>query len=350
MTEIRDQGLDAAGGKIIGVYAKQPPHFAIYRTNERVMVHFADADDEAKHQGAILAPLNPMRGAINGLIDAWRFSRRQRLQARASRYDRRIADALGIALQDDAAGALTVLTGIKGDILDDRTSWARFQYLIAASIVSAGVILLVWAVTCPWLAPAGGLSKLVGVLWLSLAGGTIGAFFSIAIAIRKRTVLTDLHWVDNAADAVLRVVIGAIAAGVLISLVQLNAINITIGGLKSPVDLAENWLYALVLAVVAGFSERLIPDLLEKSAAAVGPAPRQAPAAGPKPPLNGGTRVGAPPAPDVMHDHRAAEDLYRLEDCLCDKAVQPHEVTSDADLPAASGGVAAPRVPAVTGA
>jgi hypothetical protein len=34
---------------------------------------------------------------------------------------------------------------------------------------------------------------MVWMLWLSLAGGTIGAFFSIAIAIQKRTVLTDLY-------------------------------------------------------------------------------------------------------------------------------------------------------------
>src|SRR4249920_3911932 len=97
VAEVKDQGLDAAGVRITSVYVRQAPHYAIYRTDERVMVHFADAEAEAKRQSATLAPLNPLRGDINGLIDGWRSSKKARLQARAKRYDRRVADALGMA-------------------------------------------------------------------------------------------------------------------------------------------------------------------------------------------------------------------------------------------------------------
>jgi len=144
VAEIKEQGQDAAGVAIIDVYVKQPPHYAIYRTDARVMVHYADAEDEARQQSATLAPLNPIRGQINGLIDGWRFSKREQLRAKAKRYDRRVADALGVAMQNDAAGSVTVLNGIKADIVDERTSWARFQYLIAASLVAMAVILLFW--------------------------------------------------------------------------------------------------------------------------------------------------------------------------------------------------------------
>jgi hypothetical protein len=352
VAEIREQGQDAAGVKIIDVYIKQSPHYAIYRTDSRVMVHFADAEDEAKKQSAILAPLNPVRGQINGLIDGWRFSKRENLKAKAKRYDRRVADALGVAMQNDATGALTEFNGIKADIVDERTSWARFQYLIAASVVSIAVILLVWVVSTWFLAPTAPDSPAPARnLWLALAGGTVGAFFSIAIAIRKRTVLTDLLWVDNTADAVLRVVIGAIAAAVLVSLVQLKAIDVSIGDAKLDGSVPYGWLYALVVAVIAGFSERMIPDLLEKSAAAAAAqsnAPLQpAPAADQKQPAAAGDASGAAAQQQLaVHDHKQAEDEYRLEDCLCDKAVQPHEATSDAELPAATGGVAAPRIPA----
>jgi hypothetical protein len=37
---------DSAGAVVRTIYAKQPPEFAVYRTDERVMIHYAD--DPAK--------------------------------------------------------------------------------------------------------------------------------------------------------------------------------------------------------------------------------------------------------------------------------------------------------------
>ncbi len=124
-------------------------------------------------------------------------------------------------------------------------------------------------------------------LWFPLTGGKIGAFFSIAVGIRDLAVLPDLHWIDNSADAVLRVVIGALAAGVLVTLVEVRAFKLTIGD--------------VILGLLT----------------------------------------------DVGHRARAegGRGSVRLRDCLCDHAVQPGEGTSDSDRPAATGEVAAPRVP-----
>jgi hypothetical protein len=330
---------DAAGASITDVYYRQPPQYAIYRTTERVMVHFADADDEARQQDAALAPLNPLRGQINGLIDGWRVSKRDWRKARARRYDRRVADALQVALAQDTRGALDVLAGIKTDIIDERTSWARFAYLIVAVVLSTLLILLVWWVMVHF-APASPAAS----LWIGLAGGAIGAFFSIAIAIRSRTVLTDLHLLDNSADAVLRIVIGAIAAGVLVAFVSLKAVTVTLGDGKFD-DASSGWLFAIALGFLAGFSERLIPDLLEKTAIRAAPAPTPPPSPPPAlPPVgNGATRVATD---NAVQTSAANGDTHRLDDCLCDHAVGPHEATLDADLPPASGGIAAPRVPA----
>jgi hypothetical protein len=343
VAEIKDQGLDAAGVRIIEVYTKKPPHSAIYRTKQRVMVHYADDDAEAKQQAALLASLSQSRGEINGLIDGWRLS--QKDQGRVGGYERRVADALEVALQNDPANALKVLTDVKADINDERTSRARFEYLAAASLASLIVIVLVWVVT--WSRP--GMSDLAWMLWLSLAGGTVGAFFSIAIGIRGRTVLTDLHWRDNTADAVLRVVIGAIAAAILVSLVKLHVVNVMIGDATADGDVAKDWLYGLLVAVIAGFSERMIPDLLEKTAttAAGTPAPALRQGAGANPPPTGAPAVGVAAAiSDAVVAQKAAEDGDQLQDCLCDHGVQPQEATSDTELPPATGGVAAPRVAA----
>jgi hypothetical protein len=302
VSEIKDDGLDAVGARIIDVYAKQPPRYAVYRTEQRVMVHFADDPAEARAQGMLLAPINPIRGEINGLIDGWRSdAERSRSMANARRYDRRIADALVVSLENDVPGSLNVLGGIKNDIIDERTSWARFQYLAAALVVSGALILIVWAIL-DLLTPN---SETASLLWFALAGGTVGAFFSIAITIRKRTVLTDLHTRDNVADAGLRVVVGAIAAGVLVSLVKIGAIGFSIGS-AAPKGDETDWLYYLLVAFAAGFSEQLIPDLLEKTAAAgaVTPLSVSPPTAQPGP-------ASAPPAAPPPTPPAATTDSLR---------------------------------------
>lgn len=340
VADVKNGGNDSAGAVIREVYLKQPPHYAIYRTPERVLVHYADDEDEAKRQAATLAPLNPARGEINGLIDGWHSSDRGSVQAKAKRYSRRVADALGVALEGDASGSLAVLTSIKADLVDERTSWARFQYLIAAALVAV-VVVLVTAIIGAYLT-----SGSVRALWLALAGGTVGALFSIAIAIRQRTVLTDLHFVSNTADAVLRVVIGAIAAAVLVSLVELRAVVLTIGD-ANLADNTQGWLFPLVVAFVGGFSERLVPDLLERSrVGAAGPALRQPATVGATTTQASTQAATVSAAGEAIHDYKSAEDEDRLHDCLCDSPTEAHEATADVDLPPATGGVASAQAPA----
>lgn len=270
ITELMLGHNDAAGSKVTAIYAKNPPHYAVYRTDERVRVQFADSDDEAHAQRAAMAPLNPICGEINGLIDGWRYSQRASPRGAAKRYDRRVADALTNALAGDITGAGAVLAVIKTDITEERLAWARLQYLAAASLTMAAVagaasFCLGFGVNAEWHVAQ------------ALAGGVAGAFFSTAIGLRSRTVLTDLHWQANAADAALRILVGAMAAVLLISLAQLGAITLSIGELKLAGGGPNAWLSALVLAFLAGFSERLIPDLLEKSAQGAAPAPAPKP-------------------------------------------------------------------------
>ena len=323
--------LDGTGVKITTVYALNPTLYAVYRTAERVAIQYADASQTAQAQRASLAPLNPVRGDINGLIDGWRASQRGAGQGRAARFDRRVADALIVALEGDVAGAQALLNEIKADLLAERTSIAQFYYLEIAMVVVVVDILLDLILGGR---PIGSLTDGVQTksLWLASGAGAVGAFFSISNGIRSRTVLTDLDMLSNGLDAGLRVIIGVIAAPLLICLLASGVASIKLGaaslGPQSMVGAGYNWMLVLVVGFLAGFSERLIPDLLAKASDAIsGKSPAAAAAATP-PPKPG---QQAPAAPSVKDQDDA---------CLATSGVTAAVAISDADLPAASGGVA----------
>jgi len=340
VAQIAIGALDAAGASILSVYYKQTPDYAVYRTSERVMVHFADDPAEAKAQSTALAQLNPVRGEVNGLIDGWRSSGDPKKIHKEKLYDRRVADSLIAALQGDLPGAMALMVSTKQDIVDERTSWARFEYLIVASVAAAVIAILGWLISADWFRQLVDLPSMAQMLGFAAALGAMGAFFSIALGIRSRTVLTDLRFRDNSADAILRLVIGAISAVLLICLVKLKAVTIGIGDSTLQGSLDGPGLYILIVAFVGGFSERMIPDLLGKIAAdtAKNPAPRA-------PPANANLAASAnnntPAGPGAAGGQRPGDPTSDDDNCLCDSAVQPGEVTPDTELPAATGGVAA---------
>src|SRR5258708_5949574 len=218
--DIEINKTDSTGRNIEQIYTEIPPLYAVYRTSERVAVQYADDAEKAAEQRAFMASLNGVRSQITGLIDGWQRSKADRLKARAVKYNSRVAACLIMCLEGDKDHALPSLIEIKTEIYDERTSWGRFEYLISAFIVSI-VLVGLFFLAKHWLP----FPPDTGGLWLAGRAGTVGAFFSIAIAIRSRTVLTDLHRRDNIADAVLRIVIGVTAAGVLFLLLHSNLVR-----------------------------------------------------------------------------------------------------------------------------
>lgn len=345
--------LDQAGVPIIRVYAKRGDAYAVYGTADRVAIQYSDVPELQEMQRSAIAKLNPVRGDINGLIDRWRKGTKARKSA-AEQFDRRIADALIIALEGDQDGAANVLAVIKKDVLDERVTWARAEYLMMAVAIVTGVSIVFWFSTCRGFDVATcAFPSTASKLWLAADIGAIGAFFSITLALRERTVLPDLRFWDNTVDVALRLMIGAIAAGVLVALVLASAVELTIGGAKlmSGTPPKVSLLYILIIGFLGGFSERLVPDLLAKAATTPKTTPATSsttPGTTTTPPAPAGTlpaASGAATAAAAATTMAAmtADTAGIVDHCLADHAPLPSEITPDTELPSATGGVAAMR-------
>jgi hypothetical protein len=353
---------DSCGVEIETVYCKLDKQYAIYRTIERVLVQFADNDQlntDGKKVGAqqryVIAPLNPVRGEINGLIDGWRRSKRGEKQCKARLFDRRVADALATALDSEANYAADLLNKVKDDVLTERTSSARGDYLIAALAATNFVILMVWVVTSSYW-PTHIVFKNV---WPAAGLGALGGFFSIALSIRDRSILTDLQRRDNTIDAVLRILIGAISAVVLYCLLRAGIVEFKIGAAQgkdifeqtcTPKNCTVPGQYLLlVIAFVAGFVERLVSGLLANVAGAI--AVRTNPIAGGLPARPAGSpapkKDGAPPGGDAPQKKDpgdgppvAATDGNDGDQGSNIDPADPAEHTADVNPPEAADGIA----------
>jgi hypothetical protein len=357
VADITLNAIDQTGKQIKFIFCKVAETYAIYSNEDRIVVQYADDPKKADEQRRTVAFLAPLRGEINGLIEDWRDHRWAIYRAKAQRYDRRTADALLVALQGDGEMATKLLEAVRSDILEERRSLGRLYYVGWAFLAGLGVVIASWLLA--WLVAAtgvaAGLAKVSGINpVLSSSIGYLGALFSIAITIRGRAVQTDLRLRDNVLDAVLRMLIGAISAFVLLLLFQSRIVIVSLGGL-SDIGKADSGAVSaaeIIIAFLAGFSERLVGNLLDDKnllgrikigEAAVDEAPdaRRTPAdKTPKPDAKPADPGKAPGTGDQTVGGDADESVD--DRSITDVEIDDIDVTSDADLPPATGGIDRP--------
>jgi hypothetical protein len=275
---------DGAGELIVRIHVKVPPLYAVYET-ERVKVQYADDTTLADQQRKAMAELNELRSQITGLIDGWQAKVKpaqtettksrclphvwptvMRPDGRAKKYNARMAAGLVMCFEGDVKNARATLQGIYDDITAERESLGRFQYLEGAFFTMLGVVMVFYVFRHFHWPQFYSFPANTAELMLAARAGAVGAFFSVAMGLRGRTIKTDLHTRDNVLDAFLRILIGTIAGTVLVLLLQTDFVGgLTPGDAKITGGMIKDWKSVLLLGFVAGFLERLVPDLLAKS-------------------------------------------------------------------------------------
>jgi hypothetical protein len=249
LRDIRVGNKDGRGLPITQIYAMQSDEYAIYQAGE-VMVHFADDPGKEQGQRKAILPVSSARAEVNSFA--------QGLACREI-CDRQLAYALQLALDGDPVGAKETVASAKAFVLAKRASRGRFQYLKWSYGTAALLIGLLFLASRFY--PFQDASS---NLWLAGKAGLVGAAFSIALAIRGRTVALDTDLLDNVTDGTLRLLIGVISAGVLLLLLACGILpSLKIGDANFSGS-ALTWKMVLVIGFVGGFLERLVPDLLEK--------------------------------------------------------------------------------------
>jgi hypothetical protein len=263
--DIRVGVIDIAEKQIDEVYYKSPSSFAIYRAGTRVLIQHADDAAIARTQRTSIAELNLIRSRISTTLDSWSRAMWERKKRLTTNYQNHVAASLNQCLEGDADNALKSLSEILADMAKERSSMARFNYLWLTLLVTVVYVLVLLSLQLLFAGFLPTLETDGSPLLLAAGAGSIGAFFSIAIGMRQRTVLTDLSLLDILGDISLRVTIGVISAGILLLCWRTGLIPAMKFEIISSERGSSSLDAVMLLGIVAGFFERLVPDLLSKT-------------------------------------------------------------------------------------
>lgn len=251
VAKIEIGAMDCRNEKIEYVYFKRD-NYAIYSCKRNVLVQYSDDKSEATKQICEIAELFPLRDRIQYLTAEVGLP---------NCYQAQVAEGLRLGLEGQKDVAKKMFEAAIEDVVKTRATIGRkaylrfagpFAFLVATVLMGSGLAFL-------------SMDRSLGLLLLSTGGGAVGAMLSIAIAIRARTVAVEGDWKANATDGTLRILIGVLSAAILCLFLVSGAISVTAGELNIT-GAAITWQVGLLIGIAAGFLERMVPDLLEKTA------------------------------------------------------------------------------------
>lgn len=250
IADLRVGEKDLLGAEVTRIYARASQLYAIYEADGRIQIQFADDPAMAALQRTKLSVLIVTRARIENLVQGT-------VPRVAQRHQVRVAAALGMALADGVEQANTELSIIEAELSADLASRARYGQLLVGLLATFGVV----AVGCALIIANAALS---GNRYLIAAvTGAIGAFWSIALRQRKQPDLDRINFSDRSIAMLLAIFVGTATAIVVQLLFAGQIIAIKLAGLEfgpysSP-------LLIVTVSLLAGFAERIMPDLLAQA-------------------------------------------------------------------------------------
>jgi len=184
----------------------------------------------------------------------WRVRLLLRLQKRIhrSRYGAILSQVLNLYETNNLNAINDYLSVWENKILKERRIQAKLQYLVLCLLVVSVIFALALVLT--YLIPTK--EQVILIAWV-VTCGALGGFLSVSMDINRLAIDPDTPWGLNMLLSSFRIFIAMIGSAFVYFLVQANLLLGAINDLDSP--------YAIfVVALVAGFSETLVPNLIKQ--------------------------------------------------------------------------------------
>ncbi|MEM6489225.1 MAG: hypothetical protein AAF677_13335 [Pseudomonadota bacterium] len=264
--------------------------YKIYKTARGISPHFADDDGDAATQrqhylalGRELAEMNHLIQLVAPPYVKWLFRRLGVEIAQLTYYEREMARGIAQALEGDPEQGRATLTALARRVERRIENRGRVMYfavtvVVSSLIMAGGVALLEDQANIDW--------QQIGIATVM---GALGALFSAAAGLKAMKIdtasTTLMSWIYGAQ----RMLVGVLGAVVLYFALRAGffegIVPTAVDG-SGTVD-ADKLAF---LSILAGFSERLVPNLLDRESDAA-TSDRDPPARDGPSPAGDGTRT-----------------------------------------------------------
>lgn len=246
LNEVVKGGEDQRGRPILDIYWSTKD-YVIFRHSTGISPHFSDDELRAENQRKAYGKIGPMLSEVNAL--------RSCMTIKTSSIDREIARAVSQALDENIQSAQAILVTVKKRLLGLISIKGRLQYQLSALVFILLSALLYWLAGGWFTAPAaGGTWQIIMLVALC---GAVGGFLSVSMSIRKLEIDPESDWKVNALAGASRIVIAVIGSVFIYFAIKSKLI-------LGNIDLLSQLEGLYAVAIAAGFSESLVPNVLKK--------------------------------------------------------------------------------------